>query len=199
MKTRFLRRAGALLLALALACSLLAVPAAASEVTSITLPSDIRLNLTTHRTELIRPYFFPADATNTKLIWQNDSPAIVSIDQDTGLVTADAPGRAYIYAVTAEGTYVRSSDCFVTVEDTGPPAADVQSVTLDKSTMTMKIGDSQLLRATVSPSAASQAVTWRSSSSAVSVDSNGLVTALAPGLANITATSVADDRRFAIC
>ena len=55
MKTRFLRRAGALLLALALACSLLAVPAAASEVTSITLPSDIRLNLTTHRTELIRP------------------------------------------------------------------------------------------------------------------------------------------------
>ena len=199
MKTRFLCRAGALLLALALACSLLAVPAAASEVTSITLPSDIRLNLTTHRTELIRPYFFPADATNTKLIWQNDSPAIVSIDQDTGLVTADAPGRAYIYAVTAEGTYVRSSDCFVTVEDTGPPAADVQSVTLDKSTMTMKIGDSQLLRATVSPSSASQAVTWRSSSSAVSVDSNGLVTALAPGLANITATSVADDRRFAIC
>lgn len=66
----------------------------------------------------------------------------------------------------------------------------VSGVTLDKTEATLKIGESVVLTATVSPENATQkTVTWTSSSAATATVSDGTVTAVASGSATITASA----------
>jgi uncharacterized protein YjdB len=73
---------------------------------------------------------------------------------------------------------------------------DVTSVSINKSSVTLNIGDTETLTATFSPSnATSKTVFWRSSNTSVAtVDDNGTVTAVAPGSAIVTVTT--DDGGF---
>ena len=67
---------------------------------------------------------------------------------------------------------------------------DATSVALNKTETTLAVGAKEQLTATVLPEEAEQAVTWTSSDPTVAtVDENGLVTAVAPGTATITATT----------
>ena len=67
----------------------------------------------------------------------------------------------------------------------------VTGVTISPRTLNLTVGATSTLTATVAPSNANQAVTWSSDNTGVaSVDSNGVVTAVAPGYAHITATTV---------
>ncbi|MDR1349063.1 MAG: Ig-like domain-containing protein [Prevotellaceae bacterium] len=61
---------------------------------------------------------------------------------------------------------------------------EVTDITLDKTTLTLSVGATDTLRATVSPgSAANKTVKWSSSMPAIAdVDNNGVVTAIAEGL-----------------
>ena len=71
-------------------------------------------------------------------------------------------------------------------------AIPVSSITLSPTSATMVVGGStQTITPTVSPSTAlDKAITWTSSSNSVaSVNSSGVVTAVAPGTATITATA----------
>ncbi|MGE5371295.1 MAG: Ig-like domain-containing protein [Solirubrobacterales bacterium] len=82
-----------------------------------------------------------------------------------------------------------------------PAVIPVSGITLDKTEpMTMTLGDTTRLLATVLPaSATNQTVTWSSSNDqAVTVDSTGLVTAIGSGTATITATT-ADGGYSASC
>lgn len=75
---------------------------------------------------------------------------------------------------------------------------EVSSVELNKSEVTLDLQEVELLTATVSPdNATDPTVTWSSSDEAVAtVNANGLVTAVATGTANITATA---GEQSAIC
>lgn len=64
----------------------------------------------------------------------------------------------------------------------------VESVTLDNKELTLYVGDTDTLTATVTPSGAAT-VTWKSSDSKVATVSNGKVTAVKEGTATITATA----------
>lgn len=64
----------------------------------------------------------------------------------------------------------------------------VESVTLDNEELTLYVGDTDTLTATVTPSGAAT-VTWKSSDSRVATVSNGKVTAVKEGTATITATA----------
>ncbi|MFJ4131869.1 MULTISPECIES: Ig-like domain-containing protein [Pseudomonas] len=68
----------------------------------------------------------------------------------------------------------------------------VTGVTLSQATMTLQIGNSKSLTATVAPAEATNtSVTWKSSNDAVAtVSSAGVVTAVAQGTAGITCTTV---------
>ena len=81
---------------------------------------------------------------------------------------------------------------------TGP--LEVTGVSLDKTTLTLKEGQTGTLTATVVPSGASnKEVTWSSSNTSVAtVDSNGKVTAVAAGTATITVTTV-ENNKTATC
>ena len=77
----------------------------------------------------------------------------------------------------------------------------VANITISGAPANMKIGATATLKATVSPTNASnKAVTWKSSnSSIISVDANGKVTAKAPGTVTITATAKDGSGKTATC
>jgi len=77
----------------------------------------------------------------------------------------------------------------------------VTSVALDVATLPLAVGGTQTLVATVGPtSATNKTVTWSSSATSVAtVSAAGLVTAIGPGNATITATSAADGSKKATC
>ena len=69
--------------------------------------------------------------------------------------------------------------------------AKLTSISLNKATLTLTVGQSETLTATISPSdAADKDYTWSSNSTDVAtVDANGKVTAVAVGTATISATA----------
>jgi uncharacterized protein YjdB len=73
----------------------------------------------------------------------------------------------------------------------GVSVIPVSGVSLDKTTDTINTGSTGQLTVTIAPTGATnQSVTWTSDNTAVAtVSGNGLVTGVAPGVANITATT----------
>ena len=78
-----------------------------------------------------------------------------------------------------------------TDNETQTPVVEVESVSLNKSEMTLTEGESETLAATITPeNAENKSITWSSNNEAVAtVDVNGNVTAKSAGTAVITATS----------
>ena len=75
----------------------------------------------------------------------------------------------------------------------------VTSVSLNKTTLSMSVGGTEILTATVLPEkATNKTVTWESSNKAVATVSNGTVTAISEGSATITVKS-ADGKKSAKC
>ena len=81
-----------------------------------------------------------------------------------------------------------------------PPAVSVTGVTLDKSSISILVGASETLAATVSPKdAANKNVSWKSDKPEIAaVDANGKVTGVAEGEATITVTTE-DGGKTATC
>jgi trimeric autotransporter adhesin len=116
--------------------------------------------------------------------WSVDKPA-VAIVGSTGLVSGQAAGTATVTA-TSGSVHV---DVPVTV--TLPPA---NAVVVSPSTVSLLVTERQQLTGTVTDANGNaipgQTITWTSSNSAVAaVGTTGLVIAVAPGTATITATS----------
>ena len=96
-----------------------------------------------------------------------------------GVVTAKKVGSATITAKAGDKT----ATCTVTVV-----ATPVTSVTLNKTTASLKAGETVTLTATVKPDdATDRTVTWSTSDASVATVSDGVVTAKKVGSATITA------------
>ena len=118
------------------------------------------------------------------------------ISGDSGTIEDLEPGDYYV-RVKASGTVLASSSTTVTVAPSN--LVLVTGVTLNKTTLSMKVGESDTLTATVAPTnATNQAVTWTSSNEAVATVTNGKVTAVGVGTATITVTT-ADGSYTASC
>ena len=75
----------------------------------------------------------------------------------------------------------------------------VTGITLDKSVLSLEIGETALLTATISPSnATNKLMSWTSSNNSVATVTNGRITAVSLGTATITATTV-DGAKTATC
>ena len=179
MKLRTLRRAGAALLTLALACSLLAVPALADDpappaLTGITLSSSsLSLDLYNNKTGTITAAPVPAGAALPTLTRESSEPTVATVSD--GTVTAKKVGNATITATwtSGNGSNLTSSACAVTVSDSTPVNVSVTGVTLDKHALTLTAGGSGDLHASVNPpNASNKEVTWTSSSNQVTVHDN---------------------------
>jgi C1A family cysteine protease len=102
--------------------------------------------------------------------------------------------------ITVGATWETFSICLKAFADVGT-FVPVASVGLNKTSMTLSVGASETLAATIQPTdATNKSVLWSSSNtSAATVSSSGLVRAVAAGTATITATSAADSSKFALC
>lgn len=200
MKSRFLRRAGALLLALALACSLLAVPAAASPATSMSLQPDKLALEVGGGTSTLTLVPDPADADlPAALTWSSSNPGAATVDQD-GKVTPVAEGSTTITVTATDGSGLSAT---ATVEVTAPASPTVTGVTVSPNTASVAAGSSTKLSASVQPSGVNQSVKWsvEPSSSPVTV-SGGTVSvpsSTPAGSVTIRATSVEDPSKSGTC
>ncbi len=125
-------------------------------------------------------------------------------------VTLTVPSGAIISAVTHNGTALTNANTGADQTYTYDPATGVvtiytrlfspfavtytvpvDGITLDQTDLTIEMGKTATLTATVSPeSATNKTVTWTSSDESVAtVDENGVVTGVAPGTATITAAA----------
>ena len=151
-------------------------------VTNITLSSE-SISLVEGDSETLTATVSPSNATNKKVIWTSTDGSIASVDN--GRVTALKPGKTTIKAKSDDGG--KTATCQVTVN---ARIYNVESVSLDKTSITLTEGDSETLTATVSPSnATNKNVIWKSSNTSVATVSNGKVTALKAGTATITVTT----------
>lgn len=113
------------------------------------------------------------------------------------------PGTEYEFRISAakDGqTYYSEKTTFKTTGESPDTGVKATGVTLSSSALTLQVGGTASLTATVSPSGAeNRSVTWTSSnSSAVSVDAGGKLTAKAAGTAEITVRT-ADGGFTAVC
>lgn len=152
------------------------------EVTSVQL-SQTKMTLQAGDTLTLTVIVSPANATDKTVTWKSSDTSVATVSS-SGVVKAIKEGEATITA-TAGG---KSATCQVTVK---PNVVAVTSVTLSASELSLKVGDSQTLTATVSPSnATDKNVTWKSSNTSVAtVSSSGVVKATGVGNAVITATA----------
>lgn len=124
----------------------------------------------------------PEDATVQSVVFSSDKEAIATVDAN-GVVTGISRGTAKINVVSADGKAKTSLNIKVVQK--------AESVTLSKEALSLIVGRSSQLRASVAPqSTANKKVTWSSSDESIAtVNQNGNVTARGPGVATITATS----------
>ena len=113
------------------------------------------------------------------ITWRTSRKKVAGVTA-SGLVTALAAGKATITA-KARG---KSAKVKVVVVDPFAPTGVALSAT---GTVTMKVGETLVLGATLAPDTARTVLTWKTSAKRVAaVDGNGVVTALRRGSATIT-------------
>ncbi len=152
-------------------------------VTGVSLNTST-LNLIEGGTDTLTATVEPNNATNRNVTWSSDNPSVATVNN--GVVSAVSEGTATI-TVTAQGDSTKSASCTVTVT---AATVSVTGVTLNKTSTSLYVGDTETLTATVAPdNATNKAVTWTSSNPSVATVENGVVTALARGTAVITATA----------
>ena len=161
-------------------------------VTAITL-SKTRLTLNVKDTQTITPTIYPSGASDKTVTWTSSDSNVATVDAD-GKITAKSAGTATITATANDGSG-KSAECIVTVKQ------PVESITLDKNTITLNVYNSQILTATVKPdNASNKSVTWTSSDTNVAyVSSSGKVTGYQAGTATITATAKDGSGKSATC
>ena len=129
----------------------------------------------------------PEEATNKTVSWSSDNPSVAIVGSN-GDVTAVGEGTAIITVKTADGGFTANST--VTVDP-----VSVESVSLDITSLGLIIGETQTLVATVLPDdATNKTISWSTSDASVAtVNSSGLVSAVAEGSATITVTTADGD------
>ena len=147
--------------------------------------SEVKLNQTSATLEVggtvsLTATVSPSNATDKAVTWSTSNAGVATVSN--GLVTAAGEGSATITAMAGG----KSATCSVQV---ARKTVAVTGITLNESELNLYLGDSFQLEATVSPAdATDKTVTWRSEDPALaSIDQNGLVTAVNPGLCTVWA------------
>ena len=154
-------------------------------VTSVTLAPET-LSIEEGKTAGFTATISPANATTQQHSWASENGKIAKAygeTLNTAKVTAIGVGKTTI-TYTIGG---KEASCEVTVT---PRTISVESITLNKTQLSLVKGATETLAAIVLPTTATdKAVTWKSSDTAVATVENGVVTAVAAGNATITATA----------
>lgn len=116
----------------------------------------------------------PDDAIDKSVIWQSSNESVCTVT-NSGLVTATGVGTAVITAITVDGGH--TATCIVKV------IQHVTEIALNKNVVTLKVGESDLLKVMINPANAdNRTVIWSSSNNQIAtVDVSGNVIGLRGG------------------
>ena len=173
MKPHFFRMPG-----LIMVVAVLLLAGCVKEPVSVQV-SPSSLSLTEGESAPLSAKVMPEDARYDGLSWTTSNSSVAKVQN--GLVTAVGPGSATITATAG----AVSGSAAVTVKAKVIP---VTGVSLDKTSLTLTEGETETLKATVSPdNATDKSVTWSSADPTVAtVDDAGKVTAVKAGQTTIT-------------
>lgn len=139
------------------------------------------------------------NTNNKNVIFTSSNGNIVAVNKTTGEVTTKGLGTTFITA-TSEADRTKSATCKITVMSA---SVKVSSISLNKKTATMYIGDTLTLTATINVTpnkAANKKVQWESDNPGVaSVNGKGEIKANSIGTANIKAIALSDTNKTATC
>jgi uncharacterized repeat protein (TIGR02543 family) len=161
-------------------------PDALDDLVSVSLDTggaDLNVGETRQLTATVTP-----SDTGSSVSWTSSDTSVATVDSN-GLVTAVATGTASITATCGDNCVAGS--CSINVAQPAGAKVSVTGVSLDSSQVTVGEGKTKQLKATITPSdATNKALAWATSDSAVaSVSSEGLVTANGTGTATITVST----------
>ena len=151
-------------------------------VTRITLAADTK-NVAVGGTVTLTPAFFPENASLKTVTWKSENEAVATVDEN-GTVTGLKKGTVRVTAIAADGSRIRASVSLNIVQT-------AEEITLDKNEITVDVGRSAVLKATVLPRETNdKTVVWSSSDESVAkVGKDGRITAVALGRCEILCTS----------
>ncbi len=165
------------------------VPAPAVKPTAIAF-EETAYEVTVGETATIIPTFSPVGVTETGLTWTSSDNTKATVSS-SGVVTGIAPGEVTITATSTAVSSVKKS-VTVTIKDVA-----VTDVTVDESEVSIELGDSKVVTATVAPASVSQDVVVSSSDedvATVSASGNTItISSVGVGSATITVKSKADE------
>ena len=151
------------------------------------------LNLLEGGSETLTATVAPDNATNKSVSWKSSDNGVATVD-NSGKVTAVKAGSATITVTTSDGS--KTATCSVTVT---AKTISVTGISLVKTTLELTEGAEGMLKATITPSdATNQVVTWSTSDNNIAKVSDGKVTAVKAGEATITVTT-SDGGKTATC
>ncbi len=164
-----------------------------SDSLTVTVPGitldQTSLSLKVGESASVTASVIPADAPDKTVVWTSSDDTVAAVIN--GVITALKPGTATVTAATADGNY--SDTVAVTVKQ------PVIGIVLDTDSLSLKVGESASVIASVIPDDASdKTVVWTSSDDTVAAVINGVITALKPGTATVTAAT-ADGAKSAAC
>ena len=141
------------------------------------------LNLGVNGQKALTATVTPDNATDKNISWTSSDESVATVDKD-GNVTAHKVGNTAVTATSEDGGF--TAVCSVSV------IVPVTSAKLDQSSFNLLKGSHYSLKATVTPTNATNSnMLWQSSDPSVAtVDENGKVTAVSNGTATITATAL---------
>ena len=134
---------------------------------------------------------YPYYATNKNVTWKSSDEGVAIVDEN-GYVTPTGKGTATITVTTAENGFTDSVEVTVVIP--------VERIELDKTDITLEIGQEDTLYATIYPEdATNKNVIWTTSDEKVAiVDEYGNITAVGEGIATI-GVAAQDGGHFAAC
>lgn len=152
-------------------------------VTSVSLNSTV-LSVKQGKTATLSASVYPNNATNKYVSWSSSNTNVATISS-SGVINAVNQGSTTITVTTNDGH--KTATCEVTVTE----PTRVTSVSLDKTSLSLKVDKTSSLTANVFPSDAyDKSVSWSSSNTNVAtVSDNGEITANAVGTTTVTATT----------
>ena len=99
----------------------------------------------------------PETATNKNVTWESSNEEVATVEN--GVVTGVKAGTATITVTTEDGNF--KDTCALTVEAKEPETVPVKGVSLDKTELTLEVGKSETLTATLNPENATvKDMTW---------------------------------------
>ena len=134
--------------------------------------------------------------SGTSMAAPHVSAAAVLLDLAWGKTLTPSALEKELYAATTYGKWTNSTvgAGFLNMNKASVPSKITPGITLNYSSLSLKTGESKALTANVTPSGTT--ASWISSNPGVAAVNNGMVTAISPGSASITAKIVYEGKSY---